>query len=56
MCKVLEDMREETETKTLADNVFTIMKKLKYTVEQAMDFLEVPQSKRQAVAGLVKGA
>ena len=34
----------------------TIMKKLKYTVEQAMDFLEVPQSKRQAVAGLVKGA
>ena len=60
MSKVLEDMRRETariqETRTLANDVRTIMRKLKYTVEQAMDFLEVPQNRREAVAGLVEGA
>ena len=38
---------------TTVTHIKDIMKKLKYTAEQAMDLLSVPQSQRSTYAGLV---
>lgn len=55
MCKVMEDLREESIQRgidqTRIESIKTIMKKLKYTAQQAMEFLEIPvadQSKYMA--------
>ena len=57
MCKVLEDMREETareqEQKTLAQSIRNLMETLKLTLEQAMDALKIPTDQRTTLAGMV---
>ena len=53
MSAEIQDLMDKEADKTLVQNLLIIMRKLKYTVEQAMDFLEVPQSKRTVIAGLV---
>lgn len=57
MCKVLEDMREETakaqETKTLADTARNLMETMKWSFEQTMENMKVPQGQRGAVVGMV---
>ena len=57
MCKVMEDMRNEAANKakeqTTVTHINDIMIKLKYTAEQAMDLLSIPQPQRSAYAGIV---
>ena len=57
MCKAMEDMRNESARKAEQQITVTyindIMTKLKYTAEQAMDLLSVPQSQRSIYTGLV---
>ena len=53
MCKVLEDMRNETTKYVMVNNIQNLMKNLKLTVEQAMDALSIPQTQREMYAGLV---
>ena len=57
MCKVLEDMRNETakttEEQTTVKHIVEIMSNLKLPVEQAMDALSIPQAKRATYAGLI---
>ncbi len=61
MCKVLEEMRNEAAKdadkkaveRTTVSHIKEIMDKLKYTVDQAMDLLSIPQSQRSTYAGLV---
>jgi hypothetical protein len=40
------DAANMAETETQVKNIKVIMKNLKYTAEQAMDALEIPQQKR----------
>ena len=58
MCKVIEDMRKETAQKTREQtqviNIKTIMSKMKFTVEQAMDLLDIPQAEQADYAKLVQ--
>ena len=62
MCKVMEDMRNEAAREgakkaveqTTVTHINDIMAKLKYTAEQAMDLLSIPQSQRRTYAGLVR--
>ena len=42
MCAEMEKMRDEVEQRTILAAIKNIMKKLKYTAEQAMDLLEIP--------------
>lgn len=48
MCRVMEEMRNETAEKTaFVTNVATIskmVKKLNFTVQEALNFLEIPES------------
>ena len=57
MCKVLEDMREETakaqERKTMVQAIRNLMKNLQMTIDQAMDALSIPSEQRTMYAGLV---
>ena len=50
VCRVMEDMRNETRIETTHENTINaiqkMMKSLKLTVEQAMDVLEIPGSER----------
>ena len=39
----------EGETKGKAEDVITVMKKLKCTQDKAMDFLDIPQNERKEV-------
>ena len=41
------------EQQTTVNHINDIMTKLKYTAEQAMDLLSIPQSQRSTYAGLV---
>ena len=54
MCKVMEDMRKEEAKKTTVEHIRNIMDKLKYSVEQAMDLLSIPQADRATYVGLVQ--
>ena len=62
MCKVMEDMRNEAAREgakkaveqTTVTHINDVMAKLKYTAEQAMDLLSIPQSQRRTYAGLVR--
>lgn len=58
MCKVIEDMRNETAQKTREQtqviNIKTIMSKMKFTVEQAMDLLDIPLSERAFYTNLIQ--
>ena len=46
MCKVMEDMRNETATATKLEDVKNIMETMKLSIEQAMDALKIPESQR----------
>jgi hypothetical protein len=54
MCQALQELMKDeieekltnAETETQVKNIKVIMKNLKYTAEQAMDALEIPQQKR----------
>ena len=58
MCAAIDEMmedsreegREEGREESLLSNLKTLMKKLKLTVEQAMDMLDVPPESRKALA------
>lgn len=54
MCKVLEDMRNETAKQVMVNNIQNLMKNLKLSVEQAMEALSVPQTQREMYAGIVE--
>lgn len=54
MCKVMEDMRNETKTKQIIIDIQNLMINLKFTVEQAMDALSIPENDRAAYAGLIE--
>ncbi len=47
MCKILEDMRRETAEKVCLEKIRIVMRKLKYTAQQAMEFLEIPDSEQK---------
>ncbi|WP_036607594.1 PD-(D/E)XK nuclease family transposase [Oribacterium sp. P6A1] len=46
VCKVMEDMRTEKARETRIDDIQKMMIKLKMTVDQAMDVLDIPASER----------
>jgi hypothetical protein len=54
MCQAMRELMKDeiaeelnnAETETQVKNIKVIMKNLKYTAEQAMDALEIPQQKR----------
>ena len=60
MCKVMEEMRNEAakdgalkaEKKTTVTHIKAIMTKMNFTVEQAMDLLNITQSQRSTYAEL----
>ena len=54
MCRVLEDMRNETARKTKVIDISNLMTNLKFTVEQAMDALSIPQTDRATYVDLVQ--
>lgn len=47
MCKAMEEMRNDVEQRTQLDVIRKIMEKLKYTAQQAMDLLDIPEEKKQ---------
>ncbi len=49
---IASERRDERE-KTRIDDIRTVMHKLKFTVNQAMDFLEIPQDQRATLSKLV---
>ena len=53
MCKVMEDMRNESARNMMVNNIIQLMSNLKLTIEQAMDALSVPQAQRRLYADLV---
>ena len=46
MCKVMEDMRNDVEQRTIITAIKNIMEGLKYTPQQAMDLLKIPMSEQ----------
>jgi hypothetical protein len=54
MCQAMRELmkdeiaeeRTDAETETQVKNIRNIMSELKYTAEQAMDLLKIPQQKR----------
>ena len=57
MCKIMEDMREETakaqDEKTKVIDIKNLMETMKWSVEQAMDAIKIPPEQRSMYAGLV---
>ena len=61
MCESLELLMKDGETKgrmegrteNLVDNMKKIMNKLNYTIEETMDFLEVPITEREEIQALL---
>ncbi|WP_167541202.1 hypothetical protein [Pseudobutyrivibrio ruminis] len=48
VCKLMEDMKNQKAQETRLDDIQKMMTKLKLTVEQAMDVLDIPQSERMS--------
>lgn len=50
MCEILEELRregiEQGERRKLLSDLRTLMEKLHYTAQQALDFFEVPEADR----------
>ena len=46
MCKSMEDMRNEAAEKTLLQSIKNLMETTKWTAEQAMDAIKIPESDR----------
>ena len=56
MCQAFERSIEKKEQETTVNHIKKMMVNLKFTVEQAMDALSIPQEKRSIYAGLVKNS
>ena len=54
MCVEMEKMRDEVEQRTKAADIKTVMKKLKYTAQQAMEFLEIPAADQKKYLAKIK--
>ena len=48
VCKLMEDMKNQKAQETRLDAIQKMMTKLKLTVEQAMDVLDIPPSERMS--------
>lgn len=48
VCKLMEDMKNQKAQETRLDDIQKMMTKLKLTVEQAMDVLDIPPSERMS--------
>ena len=46
MCEVMEQLRDESIERTRLEDIKTIMKKLGYTIQQAMDLLDIPAAEQ----------
>jgi C4-type Zn-finger protein len=59
MCLAIEEMKKEaseaTEATTTVSNIKSIMEKLQYNAEQAMDLLGIPEEKRKKYVELLNG-
>ena len=53
MCKIMEDLQNEAKKETLLDNIRNLMRKMKWTAQQAMDALDVPADKQKEYAALI---
>ena len=53
MCKVMDDMRVEAEDRTWIKAIRNLMAKLKISVQEAMENLDVPTEKRDKYANLI---
>jgi NACalpha-BTF3-like transcription factor len=53
MCKVMEDMRNETAKKTKIDDIKNVMESFGVSVEKAMESLKIPETLWGMYAGLV---
>ncbi|WP_049945572.1 hypothetical protein [Candidatus Stoquefichus massiliensis] len=51
MCKIMEQIKNQGieigETRTTVHNIKQIMLKMNYTLEEAMDLLNIPEAKQQ---------
>ncbi|SEK40685.1 hypothetical protein SAMN02910377_00762 [Pseudobutyrivibrio ruminis] len=48
VCKLMEDMKNQKAQETRLDDIQKMMTKLKLTVEQAMDVLDIPPAERMS--------
>ena len=46
MCEVMEHLRDESIERTRLEDIKNIMKKLGYTIQQAMDLLDIPAAEQ----------
>ena len=53
MSKEIQDLIDKKEQQTTVNHIKEIMIKLKYTLEQAMDLLNIPSDQRTLYTGLV---
>ena len=53
VCKVMEDLRIETEQRTLVQAIKNVMESLGVSAEKAMDTLKVPDNQRSFYAGMI---
>ena len=53
MCRFLDEAEARGEQNAIILSIKKVMEKLKYTVEQAMDFLDIPSDQRSMYASLV---
>lgn len=45
ICKIIEDLQNESKKETLLDNIRNLMKDLNLTLQQAMDAFDIPADK-----------
>ena len=53
MCKVMEDMRNETVKRTKIDDIKNVMESFGVSVEKAMESLKIPETLWSMYAGLI---
>ena len=46
MCAIMDELRKETEIRTHVKTLKVLMRKLKISAEEAMDFLDIPEAER----------
>ena len=61
MCKIMEEVfkeeleagRNEAKKENLLENIRSLMKNMKWTIQQAMDALEIPKDKQNEYRALI---
>lgn len=53
MCKIIEDLQNESKKETLLDSIRNLMETLDLTVQQAMDALKIPVDKQDEYRPLI---